>query len=107
MQNKKTEDFVFDGQFGGSLTTRTAEKILWHACRKSGIRYRSFHKLRHSYATHLLENGTDLRIIQDLLGHSSSKTTEIYTHVSARMIRNVKKPNSGYDIGTLTDQIDS
>jgi site-specific recombinase XerD len=94
-QGKKPDDFIFDGQSGGSLTKRTAEKILWHACRKSGVRYRSFHKLRHSYATHLLEAGADLRIIQNLLGHSSSKTTEIYTHVSARMIENVKSPIAG------------
>ena len=52
----------------------------------------SLHWLRHSYATHLLENGTDLRYIQEILGHSSSKTTEIYTHVSTKNIQKITSP---------------
>lgn len=93
--SKGDDGYLFDGQAGGCITKRTAAKILWHACNRAGIRYRSIHKLRHSYATHLLENGTDLRVIQRLLGHSSSKTTEIYTHVSNSYIENVVSPVAG------------
>ncbi len=75
------------------LSTRTVEKILERACEKANIKKDiSVHNLRHSFATHLLESGTDLRYIQEILGHKDSKTTEIYTHVSTKGIGKIKSP---------------
>ncbi len=69
------------------------KSVFKQALQKSGIKKPvTLHWLRHSYATHLLENGTDLRYIQELLGHNSSKTTEIYTHVSTKNIQQIKSP---------------
>lgn len=86
--------FLFEGAKDGSpITTRTAEKVFETALMSSGIQKKaSIHSLRHSFATHLLEQGADLRYIQELLGHASSKTTEIYTHVSTKYIKTIKSP---------------
>jgi excisionase family DNA binding protein len=75
------------------ITERTVQKIFQNACKKAGIKKNvSVHSLRHSFATHLLESGIDLRYIQELLGHKSSKTTEIYTHVSTKNLSAIKNP---------------
>lgn len=85
--------YVFDSARGGHLTIMSIQKVVDKAAMKAGITKNVHpHILRHSYATHLLENGTDIRIIQRLLGHSDVRTTELYTHVSSALIRNVKSP---------------
>jgi len=89
----KPRVYLFEGAKGGPYSSTSILKIIKRAARRSGIIQRVHpHMLRHSFATHLLENGTDLRSIQTILGHKSPKTTEIYTHVAVNNYRNIKNP---------------
>jgi integrase/recombinase XerD len=92
--------WLFEGQVAGQqYSERSLQLVLKHALELAKIRKPvTLHWLRHSYATHLLENGTDLRFIQELLGHKSSKTTEIYTHVSTRSLQKIKSPFDDLEI---------
>ena len=86
--------WLFEGQKDGEpYSVRSAEKVFDSAKARAGItKHVTIHSLRHSFATHLLEQGVDIRFIQELLGHRSVRTTEIYTHVSRRMIGAIKSP---------------
>jgi integrase/recombinase XerD len=90
----KPKIWLFEGQNAGEpYSEQSLQSVLKQSVRKAGIKKPvTLHWLRHSYATHLLESGTDLRFIQELLGHNSSKTTEIYTHVSTKSLQNIKSP---------------
>ncbi|MFA6918893.1 MAG: site-specific tyrosine recombinase/integron integrase [Patescibacteria group bacterium] len=91
--DRPAEEYLFESNRGGKLTERSAQKIFDKALSSTGIKkLATFHSLRHSFATHLLENGVDVRYVQELLGHANIRTTQIYTHVTNPAIRNIKSP---------------
>jgi site-specific recombinase XerD len=88
------EQWVFEGQYKGEpYSGRSVQQVLQQAIAKSGLEKKAtVHTLRHSFATHLLESGTDIRYIQQLLGHNSILTTTIYTHISAPAVKKIQSP---------------
>lgn len=86
-------EYLFESDRGGKLTTRTLQKVFENALVRADIfNNATFHSLRHSFATHLIENGVNLRYVQELLGHSSIKTTQLYTQVASPVLMAVKSP---------------
>lgn len=102
--NKKLQDFIeenilgcdsylFEGNKGGHISRETVGMVIKKAARKVGIKKRvRCHTLRHSFATHLIENGYDVTSVQSLLGHNSSETTMVYIHMASPRMIGVKSP---------------
>jgi len=93
LAGKNLGDFVFGSNRGGKLTTTSLQKMFRKSLIRANIqRPATFHSLRHSFATHLLENGVDIRYVQELLGHANIRTTQIYTQVTNPKLKNIKSP---------------
>ena len=92
-RNYRPKIYLFEGQYGGHYAIRSVQAVFKNAMQKAKINKAvGIHGLRHSYATHLLECGTDMVFIQKLLGHKNIKTTEIYAKISNRQIGKIKSP---------------
>ena len=90
---KKSDEYVFESERGGMLHDRTLAHIFQHAKEKAGItKPATFHSLRHSFATHLLENWTDIRYVQVLLWHNNIRTTQMYIQVTNPILKNIVSP---------------
>ncbi len=90
---KNNNDILFESNRGGRLTTTTLQKVFRNTIKNAKIKKNAtFHSLRHSFATHLLENGVDVRYVQELLGHQNIRTTQIYTQVTNPNLKKIKSP---------------
>jgi integrase/recombinase XerD len=99
LESYNPKEYLFEGPGGGRYSSESVYSVFRSAMKKAGIKKEvGVHSLRHSYATHLHENGLDIRYIQELLGHKSTRTTEIYTHVSRRNLISVKSPIDDLDV---------
>lgn len=95
----RPKEYLFEGETGGQYSVKAIQNVFNKALASSGIKKKAtVHSLRHSFATHLLERGTDLRYIQELLGHNSSKTTEIYTHITKKGMDKIVSPLDNLNI---------
>lgn len=109
MDQYKPKNFLFEGPKGGRYSSRSVNQIIHRSAREAGINKRvSAHTLRHSFATHLLELREDIRYIQLLMGHDSSKTTERYTHMTTRGFKDIKSPLDSlgldFDVPSTNDE---
>lgn len=99
LEEYKPEELIFNGEKGKAYSERSVQEVVKSIAIKAGIAQKVTPKtLRHTFATHSLENGIDLRYIQSMMGHASSKTTEIYTHITTKGFENIKSPMDGLDI---------
>lgn len=88
-----------EGQYGGKYSKRSVQSIFKKALKKAKINpYATVHTLRHSYATHCIENGHNLKSVQEALGHQSLKTTEVYLHISSQALHKLKSPIDKLDL---------